>query len=140
MAFLEHKPVDCSIPYKKFQELKDSDIIYEIDYKEFEIKPYNIENVKIKKVPEYDDRKNCYEVEFNIPLLEKYRPFKVYDGNCFIFHNYGEHEMFWTTDKRIAEIIINIMKYRNSYQWECFSAIFGNQLAGRYEPRHIKLG
>ena len=137
MALLIHNPYDCSIPYKTFNDLKDSDIIYEIDYKTFDIKPYNIENVKIKKVPEYDDRKNCYEVEFNIPLLENYRPFKVYNGNCYIWHNYGEHEMFWVTDKRIAEIVIDIMKKRNSYQWSVFQGIFGDQLSGRFEPRHI---
>jgi len=139
MAFLEHKPVDCSIPYKKFQELKNSDIIYEINYKTFEITPYNVENIKISKVKEWDDRKNCYEVEFNIPLLENYRPFKISDGNCYIWHNYGDHEMFFTTDKRIAEIIIDIMKKRNSYQWSEFHAIFGCPLSGKFEPKHIVL-
>lgn len=140
MAFLEWKPFDCSVPYKLFQELKDSDIIYQIDYKDFEIIPYNVENVKIKKVSEYDARRNCYEVEFNIPLLEKYRPFKISNGNCFIHHNYGEHEMFWTTDKRIAEIVIDIMKKRNSYQWNVFHGIFGGPLEGKFEPRHVVIG
>lgn len=140
MALLVHKPYDCSIPYKKFQELKDSDIIYEIDYKNLKINPYNVENVNIKKVPEYDDRKNCYEVKFNIPLIENFHKFVVNDGNCYVFHNYGEHDMFFTTDKRLADIIIDIMRRRNSYQWNVFSGIFGNPLNGKFESRHVVYG
>ena len=138
MLYVPH-PHDCSIPYKTFQELKDSDIIYEINYRVFELKPYNVEGVKLKKVPEYDERKNCYEVEFKIPLLDNYRPFKISDGNCYIWHNYSDNEMFFTTDKRIGEIIIDIMKKRNSYQWSEFHAIFGCPLSSEIEPRHIVL-
>ena len=47
--------------------------------------------------------------------------------------------MFFTTDKRIGEIIIDIMKKRNSYQWSEFHAIFGCPLSSEIEPRHIVL-
>ena len=66
MAYVEFKEYDCSVPYKKFQELKDGDNIYMINYKDLSVDKYMIKDVEVTKVREHDWRKNCYEVMMKI--------------------------------------------------------------------------
>ena len=64
----------------------------------------------------------------------------IYDGNQYITRvsmNYKDE--YITTDKRIADIVISLLKTRNDRQWSMFSRIFGNPNNNRYEPRDIKL-
>ena len=140
MALLIHHPYDCSVPYKKFQELTDNDFIYMIDYKNLSIEKYELIDVKVKKVKEWDDRKNCFEVKLKIIGFDKDYEQTVYDGNCFIYSFYSNGVgRFFTTDERIAKSIIEIIRQRNHYQWECLTGIFGSPL-NKYAERDIKLG
>ena len=52
---------DCSVPYKKFYELKNGDKIYNIDYKTLDIGLMTVDNVKVKDIDKYE-RRNCKEV------------------------------------------------------------------------------
>jgi len=140
MAFLVHRPHDCSIPYKKFQELKNNDIIYFIDFKSLKLEKYQVIEVKTKEVPEWDDRKNCIEVEFKIEGFDRDSIQKVYDGNNYIWSFYSSGEgNFFTTDKRIGQSILEILRHRNSYQWSTLTGLFGNPLS-QYAHKDIKLG
>lgn len=139
MAFVEFHERDCSTPYKKFQELKDGDNIYMINYKDLSIDKYMIKDVEVTKVKEYDWRKNCYEVTMKIIGYDYERPQRVSDGNCFIDKFYSNsEEMFFTTDERIAESIIDLIKQRNHYQWDCLTGIFGRPM-NKYALKDIKL-
>lgn len=139
MAFLVHRPHDCSIPYKKFQELEDNDIIYFIDFKSLKLEKYQVIEVKTKEVPEWDDRKNCIEVEFKIEGFDRDSIQKVYDGNNYIWTFYWNGEgRFFTTDKRIGQSILEILRHRNSYQWSALTGLFGNPLS-QYAHKDIKL-
>ena len=140
MALLVHKPHDCSIPYKKFQELKNGDIIYFIDFKCLRLDKYNVEDVKIKDVPSWDDRKNCKEVELIISGFENDKQQNVYDGNNYIWSSYCNGEgRFFTTDERIGKSILEILRHRNSYQWNSLISLFGSPL-NKYAYKDIKLG
>ena len=139
MAFLVHNPHDCSIPYKKFQELTDKDFLFMIDYKSMSIKNFEVSDIKVVKVKEWDDRKNCLEVKLRIIGFDNDHEQSVYDGNCFIYSFYSNGEgTFFATDERIAKIVLDILRQKNSYQWSCFTSIFGNPM-GRYAVRDIKL-
>lgn len=123
------RPRDCSVAYKKFYELKNGDKIYNIDYKTLDILFLTVDNVKVKDVDEYE-RRNCKEVEFVIPEFDEYKPFRISDGNVYLTTLYDTHKYFITTDKRIAEVVVDIMRCRNGYQWSCFTSIFGEPLSG----------
>lgn len=139
MVFVEFHERDCSIPYKKFQELKDGDFIFMIDYKNLSIDKYEIKDVEVTKVKEYDWRKNCYEVTMKIIGYDYECLKKVSDGNCFIdtFYSNGEGT-FFTTDERIAESIIDLIRQRNNYQWNCLIGIFGGP-RNKYSIKDIKI-
>ena len=139
MAYVEFHERDCSTPYKKFQELENGDFIFMIDYKNLSIDKYEIKDVQIEKVKEHDWRKNCYEVMMKIIGYDHEYPQRISDGNCFIetFYKNGE-ETFFTTDERIAESIIDLMKQRNHYQWNCLTGIFGSPM-NKYATKDIKL-
>lgn len=139
MAYVEFKQYDCSVPYKKFQELKDGDNIYMINYKDLSVDKYMIKDVEVTKVREHDWRKNCYEVMMKIIGYDYEYPKSVSNGNCFIdtFYSNGE-KTFFTTDERIAESIIDLIKQRNHYQWNCLTGIFGHPM-NQYATKDIKL-
>ena len=139
MAFLVSHPHDCSIPYKKFQELTNNDFIYLIDFKNLSLEKYEIKDVKVEKVNEWDDRKNCFEVKFIIIGFDRDYEQRVSDGNCFIYPFYSNGEgRFFTTDERIGNSILDIIRQRNHYQWGCLTGIFGSPL-NKYAARDIKL-
>lgn len=128
---------DYSIPYKTFNDLKNGDKIFVIDYKSLEIIEYEISDYENKKSNDYY-KVNCIEVSFRIPALENYNIMRIYNGNTFIFKtSYNYKDLFICTDKRICEVIIDLLHSRNNYQWSCFSEIFGHPLAGKFESRHI---
>ena len=139
MAFLTHIPHDCSIPYKKFQELKNNDKIYLIDFKSLNLETYQVVDIKTMKVPEWDDRKNCIEIEFKIEGFDRDSIQKVYDGNNYIWSFYSNGEArYFTTDERIGKSILDILRSRNSYQWSSFTSLFGSPLSN-YAHKDIKL-
>lgn len=126
MARLIHIPYDCSVPYNRFQDLKDGDIIYFIDFKSIELKRYIVENINIKEVPEWDDRKNCLEVELVISGFDEDRIQRIANGNNYIYEFYlNGNGYFFTTDERIGKSILNIIRSRNAYQFDIFNHIFG---------------
>jgi len=119
------KEVDCSIPYKTFNDLEDNDKIYLIDFKNLTIKEFIIKN-PIKKENNSYKILNRFKITFEIPEIEH---ITIDNGNCYlerVFINY--EESYITTDKRLALTIIEILKLRNSYQWECLTGIFGQPL------------
>ena len=124
MPIAEFKERDCSIPYKRFQDLKDNDTIYMIEYKDLTIKEYKVKDVEVSKSRDFY-MKNCYEVMFKIIDFDHEYTKQVCDGNCFIasFYYIGLG-VYFTTDKRIAEVIISILRDRNCYQWESLNQIF----------------
>lgn len=133
MALVEFKEIDCGVPYKKFQELKDNDIIYMIDYETLSIKDYKVKDVNVEKVKEYDRRKNCYEVNFKIIDFDNEYSQCISNGNCFINRcYYNGIGTYFTTDKRIGDIILEILRERNHYQWEAFNKIFNHRDIQKY--------
>jgi len=139
MAFLVHKHHDCSIPYKKFQELKNGDIIYFIDFENLTLQRYKVDNINIKDVPSWDDRKNCKEVELVISEFDRNSKQNIYDGNNYIWSFYSNGEgNFFTTDERIGKSILEILRHRNSYQWSVITSLFGNPL-NKYAYKDIKI-
>ena len=131
--------VDYSKLYKTFNDLETNDEIYEIDFIELKLIPIKVEIVEKKRSSYRIHDLNRYEVLFNI-IDEKNSITRVNDGNQYLsIANINYKERFFCTDKRIGEVVLDILRHRNSYQWSCFSNIFGNPLAGKFEPAHIKL-
>lgn len=142
MAFVdwsEIEDIDYSTPYKTFNDLKTNDEIYEIDLKLLKIIPIKVEIVEKKKSSYGIHDLNRQEVLFNI-IGEKYSITRVSNGNQFLsMVSINYKDRFLCTDKRIGDVIIDILRHRNNYQCACFEEIFGHPFAGRYEPAHIKL-
>ena len=142
MAFVdwsEIEDIDYSKPYKTFNDLETNDEIYEIDFMELKLIPIKVEIVEKKKSSYGIHDLNRYEVLFNI-IDEKNSITKVSDGNQYLsIAHINYKDRFLCTDKRIGDVIIDILRHRNNYQWACFEEIFGYPFAGRYEPAHIKL-
>lgn len=131
--------VDYSRVYKTFNDLETNDEIYEIDFIELKLIPIKIEIIEKKKSSYGIHDLNRYEVLFNI-IDEKNIITRVYDGNQYLSKvNINYKDRFLCTDKRIGEVVIDILRGRNNYQWICFLNIFGNPLEGKFEPAHIKL-
>lgn len=139
MAFVDWssvKEIDYSKPYKTFIDLKDGDAIFLIDFKKLELKTLYIENISTKENNAYKVN-NRIEVSFVIPDVNYIR---ISDGNKYLDRvhiNYKDE--YLTTDERIGETILSLLRSRNEYQWGCLTGIFGNQLSGKFEPAHIKL-
>jgi len=139
MAFVDWsqvKEVDCSKPYKTFLDLKDGDAIFLIDFKELELKTLYIENISSKENNAYKIN-NRFEVSFIIPGIEYVR---ISDGNKYLdkVHINYKYE-YLTTDERIGQTIIDLLRSRNSYQWNCLTGIFGNP-TNKYAEKEIRLG
>ena len=130
------KEVDCSKPYKTFLDLKDGDAIFLIDFKELELKTLYIENISTKENNAYKIN-NRFEVSFVIPGIEYVR---ISDGNKYLdkVHINYKYE-YLTTDERIGQTIIDLLRSRNSYQWNCLTGIFGNPI-NKYAEKEIRLG
>lgn len=129
--------VDCSEPYKTFNDLKDNDKIYLIDFKNLTIKELIIKN-PVKRENNSYKILNRFEVTFEISGVT-HTNIIISNGNLYldrVFINY--EESYITTDKRLAESIINLLRLRNTYQWECLTGIFGHPLT-EYSAREIKL-
>ena len=135
----EIEDIDYSIPYKTFNDLETNDEIYEIDLMELKLIPIKVEIVEKKKSSYGIHDLNRQEVLFNI-INEKNSITRVSNGNQFLsMVSINYKDRFLCTDKRIGDVIIDILRHRNNYQWACFEEIFGHPFAGRYEPVHIKL-
>ena len=138
MAYYTPRHHDFGEQYKLFKDLKDNDNIYVIDYETIQTKTYTVNNVKVENKSDYFNE-NYYIVEFNIPEIDQQYALKACDGNTYIQHIRVKYdELFFTTDKRIAESICEIMRYRNSYQWNHFTSLFGNPMA-RYADKPVIL-
>ena len=139
MAFVDWsqvKEVDCSKPYKTFLDLKDGDAIFLIDFKNLELKTLYIENISTKENNAYKVN-NRFEVSFVIPGIEYVC---ISDGNRYLDRvhiNYKDE--YLTTDERIGQTIIDLLRSRNSYQWNCLTNIFGNP-TNKYTEKEIRLG
>lgn len=131
MAFVDWssvKEIDCSKPYKTFIDLKDGDAIFLIDFKNLELKPLFIENVSTKENNAYKIN-NRFEVSFVIPGIEYVC---ISDGNKYLDRvNINYKDEYLTTDERIGETILSLLRSRNVYQWGCLTGIFGNPI-GQY--------
>ena len=141
MAYIDWsqiKTVDYSRPYKTFNDLETNDEIYEIDFRNLKIIPIKVEIVEKKKSSYGSYDLNRQEVLFNI-INEQYSITRVDDGNQYLSKvHINYHERFLCTDKRIGDVIIDILRNRNSYQWACFEEIFGHPFRGNFESS-IKL-
>ena len=134
---------DYSVPYKTFNELKENDNVYLIDLNRLEIITCGIISSDVKKSTYGIHDINRFEVK--LAMIDPYNSDRkeyvsIYDGNQYIAGisiNYREE--YITTDKRIADVVIDLLKIRNNRQWSMFSKIFGNPIDNRYEPRDIKL-
>ena len=130
------KEVDCSKPYKTFLDLKGGDAIFLIDFKNLELKTLYIENISTKENNAYKVN-NRFEVSFVIPGIEYVC---ISDGNKYLDRvhiNYKDE--YLTTDERIGQTIIDLLRSRNSYQWNCLTDIFGNP-TNKYAEKEIRLG
>lgn len=140
MAVLTYEHHYYGEPYKLFKDLEDSDYIYLVDYKSLEIKPIQIYSVKVTDVSDYWS-KDRFKVTFETSDIQlRHGEISNWDGNSFIMRYYdGDNEYFFTTDKRIGEMMIDIMKFRNAYQWKSFTSLFGNPMS-RYADKPVILG
>ena len=138
MAFVDWsqvKEVDCSKPYKTFLDLKDGDTIFLIDFKKLELKTLYIENISTKENNAYKVN-NRFEVSFVIPDINR---ICISDGNKYLDRvhiNYKDE--YLTTDARIGETILSLLRSRNEYQWGCLTGIFGNPMSN-YAHKQIRL-
>ena len=129
------KEIDCSKPYKTFIDLKDGDAIFLIDFKKLELKTLYIENVSTKENNTYKIN-NRFEVSFKIPEIDYVR---ISDGNKYLDRvHINYYDQYLTTDERIGETILSLLRTRNKYQWGCLTEIFGNPM-GQYAHKQIKL-
>jgi len=140
MAFVEYnsRDVDYSTPYKTFNDLSNSDTIYIIDFKQLQFEPFTIDKYRKKEVNYNIHDHNHIEVEFTIK--DTYDFMRVSDGNRYfakVSLNYVD--TYIATDERICDVIIDLLKSRNTYQYGVFSNIFGNPLEGKFEPKNVKL-
>lgn len=146
MAYVDitqFKDHDYSVPYKTFNDLKADDNVYLIDLNNLEIITCNIIDCDVKEATYGIHDINRFEVK--LTMIDPYDSERkgyvsIYDGNQYITRvsmNYKDE--YITTDKRIADIVISLLKTRNDRQWSMFSRIFGNPNNNRYEPRDIKL-
>ena len=134
---------DYSVPYKTFNDLKADDNVYLIDLNNLEIITCNIIDCDVKEATYSIHDINRFEVK--LTMIDPYDSDRkeyvsIYDGNQYITRvsmNYKDE--YITTDKRIADIVISLLKTRNDRQWSMFYRIFGNPNNNRYEPRDIKL-
>ena len=139
MAFVDWssiKEIDCSKPYKTFIDLKDGDAVFLIDFKKLELKTLYVENVSTKENNAYKVN-NRIEVSFKVPELDR---ICISDGNKYldrIHMNYNKDE-YLTTDERIGETILSLLRSRNEYQWKCLTGIFGNPMSN-YAGKEIRL-
>lgn len=134
---------DYSVHYKTFNDLKADDNVYLIDLNNLEIIKCNIIDCDVKEATYGIHDINRFEVK--LTMIDPYDSDRkeyvsIYDGNQYITRvNMNYKDEYITTDKRIADIIISLLKTRNNLQWSMFSHIFGNPIGNRYEPRDIKL-
>lgn len=140
MAFVEYNPreVDYSTPYKTFTNLNDGDTIYIIDFKQLKVEPVIIDKYRKKEVNYNIHDHNHIEVEFTIK--DTYNFMRVSDGNRYVAKvslNYAD--TYIVTDERICDVIIDLLRSRNAYQYGVFSSIFGNPLERKFEPRNVIL-
>ena len=139
MTALVHEHHNFGNPYKLFKDLKDDDYIYLIDFKDLKIVPIQVYSIKVTDISDYwsTDR---HKVEFDTSDIKLCHEPTIWDGNTFIAEIYdGQKTLFFTTDERIGKSILDIIRQRNSYQWETFTHLFGTQL-NRYADKEIKLG
>ena len=116
------KELDCSTPYKTFIDLKDGDAVFLIDFKNLELKTLYIENISTKENNAYKIN-NRFEVSFVIPGIEYVC---ISDGNKYLDRvNINYKDEYLTTDERIGETILSLLRSRNKYQRECLNEIFG---------------
>lgn len=138
MAFVDWssiKEIDCSKPYKTFMELKDGDAIFLIDFKNLELKTLYVENVSSKENNAYKVN-NRFEVSFMIPDINRVC---ISDSNKYLDRvhiNYKDE--YLTTDERIGETILSLLRSRNEYQWGCLTGIFGSPMSN-YAHKQIRL-
>ncbi len=134
MARLTYKDVDFSGDYKTFCDLKDGDSIFILDYKELKIEEYKIDKYK-KEDKSSSFSKGYYIISFEIPALNN-KEINIYNGNQLIAESRDE---FYSTDKRICESILDIIRHRNGYQWNTITHCFGNPMS-RYADKPVILG
>ena len=136
MAFIDWssvKEVDCSKHYKTFLDLSENDKIFLIDFEKLDIKDFIIKNITIEENNSYKIL-NRFEVKFEIPGVAY---ISISDGNRYLDKTYiNNKDAYLVTDKRIAEIIIDLLRSRNSYQWKCLTGIFGNPL-NKYAEKDV---
>ena len=150
MAYVDISKIDdydYSVPYKTFIELNEDNVyidnVYLIDLNDLKIIPCTVIDYNVKKATYNIHDINRFEVGFT--MINPYNPdrkeyIRIYDGNCHISKvsiNYRDE--YITTDKRIADAVISLLKTRNDRQWSMFSHIFGNPIDNKYESRDIKL-
>jgi hypothetical protein len=129
------KETDCSKPYKTFIDLKDGDTVFLIDFKKLELKTLYIENFSIKENNAYKVN-NRYEVSFIIPGVDHVC---ISDGNKYLDRvHINYYDQYLTTDERIGETILSLLRSRNEYQWRCLTGIFGSPMSN-YAHKEIRL-
>lgn len=128
MAYIDWSKVkerDYSQPYKTFNDLENGNIIYLIDFRNLTIKDFIIDNYNKKENNTYKVI-NRFEVSFK---LYDSHYVVIDDGNQYLSKvNINHQEEYITTDERIANLIIGLLKERNSYQWNSFVSLFGSPM------------
>jgi len=141
MAFIDYEPreIDYSTPYKTFLDLNNGDTVYIVNFQELKLEPITIENYKHK-----NNNYNIHEhnhIEVECKLKDVYNGWiRIFDGNTYINKVSLDYiDTYITTDERIGDIVISLLKSRNNYQWGVFKNIFGNPSSTYIDPSKIKL-
>lgn len=114
--------IDCSTPYKTFNDLKDEDEVFILDCKRLTIEVYKITDYKRET---NDDCNNCgrYRIDLTIVGLGN---LTLLNGNILMSSmKVTDTVLFVTTDPRLCRSVLDVLSVRNEYQWESFCNIFG---------------
>lgn len=139
MPAIQYEHHNFGKPYKVFKDLTTEDPIYFIDFKNLKVIPIQIYDVSVEDKSDYfsENRFFVYIKTFDINLSDE--TIKVYDGNTFICQIWdGTDKLFFSTDERIANEILSILRARNNYQWDTFTGLFGNPMSG-YAHKEVRL-
>lgn len=119
------KESDFGKDYKTFEDLKDGDPVFKVNYETLSIEKCEITNFMLTNISNYYLSHNLYKVEFIIPE-DNHSRYEIMNANTFIYETGWGNNLFITTDERIATMMIRLLERRADYQWNAFTSLFGH--------------
>lgn len=137
---------DFGLPHKTFNDLKDGDKVFLLNYKTLEIVPFNITGYEKNDASNSLD-KNRFKPTFS---LKRYHCediiLTIPNGNvymaCLRHCDVSEDNLddyFILSDEELTVDIKRLIELRNEFQWNTFTGLFGNPMSG-YAKEPVILG